>query len=196
VEIDLVEDSLTLEEDHTRSEGVHLSDLVRGVSLRTGHLDAQWADSEINPNVVAVGLAWEEYIARRIQRQGSYKGFEFHPGEIEAEGVYMTCDGVSIPDDPRVSWRVHEIKCTWKSGKHTPTDDEMWMYLCQLKGYCWGWETIYGALHVYFLNGDYKRDKPGPSPIYHTWNITFTVEELESNWKMLMNYRKYMERTV
>jgi hypothetical protein len=194
VKFDLVENGLTLENDHTRSKGVHLSDLVRGVALKLRVLKAQWADAEIKPNVVSAGLAWEDYISKRVQRDNKYKGFIYHPGEICHDDVYMTCDGVSESPDPRFTWRVHEFKFTWKSGRNTPEDDAMWMYMAQLKAYCLGWETPYGSLHVFSINGDYSRDGGGPDPLYQVWDIEFTVEELESNWKMLLNYKKYMEK--
>lgn len=201
-----------------RTPGVHLSSLIRCIAMENGYLEAE-ADEEFSimdrdirglnlpPEAIAricMGLAWEQfYIETQLPEVID------HPGEIEFDGVYMTPDGeelasIFIDTRNRYTPKIHEIKHTSKSmntvgfwpamtydtsvhGSLGPVGTQ-WMWLAQLKGYCKAKGTRYAALHVLFSNGDYSwPQRPYPA----RYDIEFTQEELDENWALLDNYRRY-----
>lgn len=175
-----VEFSLALEDDKTRSEGLHLSEVIRVLALRFGHLKPEYEDSDLNPEVIGLGRAFEDWVNKQ------HPEMIYHPGEVVQDGIAMTCDGVSWEGD---EVRVHEIKLTWKSSKRELADE--WMWLAQLKSYCKGWGTTRGRMHRYYVNGDYKRESN--TRRYYVDDIDFTKREIEENWDLMLQGREYME---
>ena len=173
---------LKAEDDHTRSKGIHLSDLVRVLALKFGHLKPEYENAEINPELISLGRAWEDYIGPR------HKDMLYHPGEKYVDKVYGTCDGISFTG-PGEQLRVHEIKLTWLSSKH-PVEDK-WMWLTQIMGYCYMWETRWARLHRYHVMGKYDYDTTCQR--YFVDDIEFTKREIDENWRMLMGAKQYLK---
>lgn len=111
---------------YPRSDGVHLSGIIRCIATDAGILKPEWAeeltlvDQRVITDPVAIaricmGLAWEEwYIRTQLPEVAD------HPGEMLLDGVYMTPDGdelIQLILDGRKRYRrkIHEVKATYKS---------------------------------------------------------------------------------
>src|SRR5689334_19874452 len=108
-----------------RSEGVHVSSLIKAIACEQGILKPEWAEDlsltdvrEITDPVavlrINIGLAWE---AHYIPLVGNIVD---HPGEMQVDGIYMTHDGESVDViiTPKGAKHVHfvdEVKATYKS---------------------------------------------------------------------------------
>jgi hypothetical protein len=187
---------LTLPPSKTpRSEGLHVSNIIRSLAVEVGFLDKKWVEDlslvdarEItDPNVILrmrIGLAWEEHLIPTLE------GVTDHPGEILLQGVYMSPDGESV-DRVLLGSRgfelvVHEVKSTYKSAKHNLKTQ--WLWLTQLKAYCKGLGTRFARIYILYICGDYKYPI---APIYQVYEIEFTQEEIDTNWTMLIDYSAY-----
>lgn len=113
-----------------RSEGVHVSAIIRCIALETGILaygiaeeldllelkgtnEARFADPVVALRI-CIGLAWEEWYIPQLPEVVD------HPGEMCVAGIYMTHDGEALSAvvmDNRKQHRivVHEVKATYKS---------------------------------------------------------------------------------
>ncbi len=180
-----------------RSEGVHVSNIIRSIALKVGFLDKKWGDDlsltdarEItDPKGILrmrIGLAWEEHLIPTLCDVVD------HPGEMELQGVYMTHDGESV-DRVFTGSRgyeviVHEVKTTYKSSKKAADLKSQWMWLTQLKAYCKGLNTRYARIYILFLCGDYTYPI---EPEYRVFEIEFTQEEIDSSWNTLVDYMNH-----
>lgn len=135
-----------------RSGGVHLSGLLKSMAIEYGFLDKQYADDLKLVEVagsgeawwnaldddsklrMSVGLAWEGWYLPQVP------GVIHQPGEMEIDGVYMTCDGQSldvimIERRRRHTLAIHEVKTTSKSintvGDLNFFNPKNWMWLTQ-----------------------------------------------------------------
>jgi hypothetical protein len=182
-----------------RSQGIHVSNIIRCIAASTGILKPSWAEelslwdvrTITDPTAIiriSIGLAWEQYYIPEIL--GPLMGVVDHPGEMEVDGIYMTHDGESvsviITDNAHpTTVVVHEVKATYKSVKTVGDLRGQWMWLAQLMAYCKGRGTRVTMLHVLFLCGTYIFPI---TPELRCWRIEFTEEEIERNWEMLMRY--------
>lgn len=192
---------------HGRSEGVHLSKIIRAIAVESKILDAAfvedvslvevggrqeswWASLPEDVRLkMSMGLAWEDWYVPTLGTVA------YHPGEMEVEGIYMTHDGESLD----VVWNagnlaLHEVKLTYKSTNTVANLETQWMWLAQCKGYCKGLNVRVAYLHVLFVCGNYKYPI---KPQLKVWRIEFTQEEIDDNWELLVDYvrhRQLLER--
>lgn len=151
---ELVPVILHLPESEPRSQGVHVSRLIRGIAAETGILKAEWVRIEdlslveasqhdwwesLDPSSrlrMSIGLAWEQWYLRQLE------GVTPHPGEMQIDGIYMTHDGESLDLIVTPKGRglyvpvLHEVKATYKSTKTVGNLTTQWMWLAQTKAYC------------------------------------------------------------
>jgi hypothetical protein len=186
-----------------RSPGQHVSAIIRCLATEMGILKPEWAEElslvdvrEITDPVAVlrmlIGLAWERYYIQEIL--APKLGVVHQPGELECDGVYGSPDGESLSVmltlKGKEQWQsvIHEIKSTYKSTRTVGdlTNETMW--LMQIKSYCKMKGTCHAMLHVLFVCGDYSYPI---KPILKMWQLEFTQEEIDSNWKMLMEYLEY-----
>ena len=170
-----------------RSEGLHLSAIIRDLMVKSG---LKTPKSSWNmPVTQSVGFIWEETLFLSWEERlshafasllGKSMGW-YSTGELFLEGITMTPDGYD-PDNGVLQ----EAKCTWKKVTNQPIDNFSWM--TQTKAYCKALRIDRVMFHVLYLNGDYKQS----GPIYHPWLITFKPHEIEENWNMLTNHAAYM----
>lgn len=192
---------------HPRTDGVHLSSIIRCIAGETGILKLELIEDwslisnfrEITDRVallrISIGLAWEAYYIPLLPDVAD------HPDEMHVDGIYMNMDGNSITVFICPVTRknglldvVHEIKATYKSTKTVGVTEEQvkknikknWMWLCQLMAYCRAKKTLHGWLHVLFLCNDYKFPMIPELLIY---KFEFTQEELDENWDIVRDYR-------
>ena len=181
-----------------RSDGVHVSSIIRCIATEQGILKPEWAEEislvdvrEITDPVavlrINIGLAWE---AHYIPLVGDIID---HPGEMQVDGIYMTHDGESVdviitPKGQRHVLVIDEVKATYKSINTIGDMSSQWMWMAQCKAYCKGKGTRFARMHVLFLCGDYKYPI---TPQLIGWNIEFTQEEIDMNWELLRDYRDF-----
>lgn len=183
-----------------RSEGIHVSAIIRAIATETGILKPEWAEELSLVDVrritdpvavlrISIGLAWEQYYIPEIL--GPAMGVIDHPGEMQVDGVYMTHDGESldvIVTEGKDTFTpvVHEIKATYKSTRTVGDLSGQFMWLAQMKAYCKGLGCRHAFMHTLFLCGDYSYPI---KPLLKKWLVTFTQEEIEDNWELLMRYK-------
>jgi hypothetical protein len=194
-----------------RAPGLHLTQIIRDIALKGKLLDSRYnsaLDPDDLPAGVCLGIAWEEWLSKL------HPEIVFHPGERTFDGVHMNPDGIELFERTLIGTsrhvsdlRVHEFKLTWKSSRRRgKTQEEAetaekirvieeWMWMTQLKAYCAESGTRWGALHVFWVMGNYGRDTDDPysKPYYSIWDIEFTQREIEENWQMIRNHRDIME---
>lgn len=183
-----------------RSEGIHVSAIIRCIATEQGILKPEWAEDlslsdvrEITDPVavlrINIGLAWE---AHYIPLVGNIVD---HPGEMQLDGIFLTHDGESVDviitqnreRSPIVHF-VDEVKATYKSTKTVGDLSTQWMWMAQCKAYCKALGTRFARMHVLFLCGDYSYPI---KPMLKVWQVEFTQEEVDMNWDLLRDYRDY-----
>lgn len=194
--------NLTLPESRTpRSKGIHVSAIIRSIATETGILKPEWAEELSLTDVrtitdptailrINMGLAWEEYY---IPTHLGPLGVVDHPGEMHVDGIYLTHDGESLDVIITEIFKgavvmVHEVKCTWKSTNTVKDMMNETLYLMQIKAYCKAAGTRFAKIHIYFVCGDYKYPI---KPQLKCWLLEFTSEEIDDNWSLLTDYKKY-----
>lgn len=190
-----------------RSEGTHVSSIIRCIATEAGILKPEWAEELSLVDVrtitdptailrISIGLAIEQYYIPEILL---HYGVVDHPGEKYYDGVYMTHDGedesviITLSEynlSRKLRRRVHEVKATYKSTKTVGDLSSQWMWLAQLKAYCIAIGTRFAVMHCWFLCGDYKFPI---KPQRVVWEIEFTQEELDENWTLLADYKRDFE---
>lgn len=167
-----------------RSPGVHVSHVINDLCVRLGHYNPdEWKNEGPDRYTrMGMGSALEHAIIERYYR--TYPDRFTVLGELERDGLYGTPDLFDM-----VASSVHEMKLTWMSSRHEIDSQKFWKYWRQLMAYCAMLRVNTGVLHVGFVNGNYKDDR---SPIYRVWECEWTTEEIESNWRMLLNHSREM----
>lgn len=183
-----------------RSPGLHVSSLIKSIALKSGLLKSlpaqngrfksgQILDETDFPLVMAMGMAWEDWISLQ------YPEMVYHPGELELDGVAGSPDGITLfPALPQYTGLgegiIEEFKLTYKSARKDISDPANWMWLCQVKAYCKMLPSLCARIHVLYVNGDYSYDRPGMPCMYRIYCVQFTQQEVDSNWAMLMSEKE------
>lgn len=164
-----------------RSEGIHLSGVLRYIALEGGLMRraAEQIEEDELPTRMALGIAWEEFGASLIP------AMYWQPGEVYDSGVYMNCDGITAGPDWEIV--IEEFKLTWRKARVAAEvlSDE-WYWMQQGRGYCLGYSATEVRYHVLYVNGDYR----GSGPLYRTYRIRFDESELQSTRRMLLANRE------
>ena len=175
-----------LPEPQKRSDGIHLSGVLKYIAITTGMLKAGDEDFEDEfPLRMALGMAMECWF------QALWPEMSWQPGEIAVDGVTGSMDGYSniqhpnMPPPAEEICVVEEFKLTYKSSRerHGAITGE-WLWMHQLMSYCYMLGTQYGRLHVVWLNGAYEKVRLG-EPRYCVYLVKFDERELVQNWKMI-----------
>lgn len=200
---------LRLPIDTHRSPGLHLSTILRDLALRTGILDSKYeVQEDMDDNVIVhCGMAWEDYIAKNL-----HPDLEYHPGELNLDGIAMSPDAIGIVDNEDYadrmgveldSWILSEFKFTRKSSRDFKEllrlkSPKVRLWLWQIMAYRYalnkicepGTECYIAKLHVLFVSGNYKWDDKDPEskPTYRIFILEFEPEELESNWAVIKSH--------
>lgn len=187
---------LTVPRDAKRSKGVHLSDVIRDIALRSGYLDKKYAGKDIDedPEFIMLGMAWEHIVLEM------HPNILPHPMEYCLDRIYMSPDGITTGS--KYDLEIHEIKLTKKSRPGKASDlatvGKWWMYLTQIKGYLKAIESRQAYLHVGFVNDNYSffRSRSNEEIVkmmsYKIYDLEFKQHEIDENWRMMVNHRKLM----
>lgn len=176
----------------TRSEGLHLSDIIKALMRRLQPKRFSSAPFVMTPRM-EMGILFESALEWALVR----KYATVRPGEIVSpEGVAMSPDGINP-----LLIAGEEYKCTSMSSRGGIVDengqplDKYIHWFMQMKGYAKWLEVNLFILRVFFVNGNYNRSgllKDGSvdldaGPTLRNYHITFSDEEIDDNWSMLMN---------
>jgi hypothetical protein len=202
-----------------RSEGIHLSSVIRVIAVQNGALKPEYVESldlvdrtsedwwaKVGPVQklrMCIGLAWEHwYVTTQLPN------VVHQPGEMEADGIYMTHDGESletiiVEKRTKTVIALHEVKVTSKSTNTIGLRPDValrgqWMWLSQTKGYVKGMQTQYKLdyvppvfVHILFLCGDYSYPI---TPLVFVFRIEFTQPEIDDNWDIVTTYVRHYQQ--
>jgi len=163
-------------QDHERSDGLHLSQIIRGLDFDFNPATYNAGNTWDLNSAAQIGVFWEEALSYAYA-----KTFAADIGEIEKDGIYMTPDGLNCDDNGLI---VEEYKAAWTSSKKKPW--EVFRYRVQLQCYCHTLEIPRGMWRVLYVNGNYK----GSGPQYRVYEVEWDERELEECWEMVVNYAK------
>jgi hypothetical protein len=169
---------VTFDPGPPRSEGLHVSTIIQSM-LRD--MDAKKYGSDQDKAKQALFWQWGFAFERVMERAFAENRIDvLRPGELEMDGVYLTPDGVSLDDGAN-----DEIKVTWRSPKGFPYDQKWWNYITQFKAYCRVLGTNTVRVRKLYAVGDMGR-----LPSHEAWELTFTNDEIEKNWQLLLRHAK------
>jgi hypothetical protein len=202
-----------------RSEGIHLSSVIRVIAVQNGALKPEYVESldlvdrssadwwkrlgPVQKARMSIGLAWEAWYVKTQLPHVVHQ-----PGEMQVEGIYMTHDGESletviVESREQTVLALHEVKTTSKSINTVGALPEnamksQWMWLSQTKGYLKGLMENYrltyvppAFIHVLFLCGDYSYPISQVPLIYR---LQFTEAEVDDNWDIITAYVRHFQR--
>lgn len=201
---------LRLPRDPNRSEGLHLSDVLRDLAFKSRLLDTKYDKpvEDEGSEMMQLGMAWEDYLAKY-----QHKECDFHPGEVLYQGIAMSPDAVQLVDDEDLadtmeidtdSLVLREYKLTRKSSRGFKDELRMQskkclLWLWQIKAYRYALNQTCKSvccdtafLHVLFVNGGYGFG--GMSvPEYKIYRLVFDAEDLENTWAMIQSHAACMK---
>jgi hypothetical protein len=165
-----------------RSRGLHLYDILQDINAS---LDPERYGGRIEdtPEFAVVGMAFENLLAAHLR--DLVPQWE-KPGEFTSAGIAMSPDGFG---DPR--WDgIDEMKATWKKVPEVEQDfcdeEKFAHYHRQAKAYCRVLGVARARFRVLFVCGTYR-----PAlPVYKTYIVEYTEQELEDNWRMILQHGK------
>lgn len=188
--------------DAPRTEGLHLSTVYKHL-METLQPDRFNSAVPMNMKRVEIGLLFENMLERAMVE----KFAAVRPGElISDEGILMTPDGVN----PALM-AGEEYKATWMSSSKgisetviidtMPCDvplPKFFHWFLQMLGYAKWLDVRTFLLRVLFVNGDYKwhesinpitgkKESIPTGPQFKSYRVTFTDQEVEDNWALLMS---------
>ena len=156
---------------------LHLSTIYTDLEKKLG-LDKTRTTTE-NPLWAQTGFLWERALAEAFRDAYPYI---VRPGEITKDGIVMSPDGINLKYD-----MLEEYKCTWSSSNKKPWD--IWKWMTQTKGYCYGLGVLSCYFRVWYVNGSYGKGS-AYGPEYKAYIINFTQSELDENWEMVLKHAK------
>lgn len=172
----------------SRSEGIHVSQIIQDICIQRGWYDEQ---TSIPRSRWELGKALERSLISAFERE--FPGRYIEPGELSYDGLLGTPDILDVPEE-----EVDDIKLTERSSGDTPKlytpapldhpihSDRFWANWTQIMAYCTmiGWSK--GALLLTHQRGDYRERRR--EVIYHAWQQVFTRYELDERWLMLKRH--------
>lgn len=196
-----------------RSPGLHLSDIIRDIAIRTGVLKIKDVIDEVanlsltpyqieelarlpefaaDPNFTVAacwrifcGLAFEEYWA------ATHPELIFHFGEVSRDGIAGTPDAVwptwlDLGGGNTIARPGPEVLCELKFTWKSTNNPNNWMYEAQIKSYCKMMGIRRARLTILYVNGAY-----GPfEPQVRIIDYEFSDQELNENWTMIVRHAR------
>lgn len=166
-----------------RSPGLHVSDLYN--SFYRDAEPGRYTEGEPNVTKMAMGVAWESYLERRLVASG----IEAHrPDECDIEH-----EGQRIAFSPDLyilngHERGGEIKLTYMSAPESLDDPKFAKWLTQMRVYGHHLQLPSWRLYGLFVNGDYRQHR---DPVFKAFDVEFTAREMREEWAMLVNHGRH-----
>ena len=124
----------------------------------------------------AMGKALAEYAGQRLGLIPSV--------ELEKDGILLSPD--RLHPDTMEPW---DFKFTWKSVKKNPPE-AIWRWQVQFRSYALALGVRSAVVVALYCCGDYAP----PQPRLVVQRMTYTEQELEENWIMIVNGKLAMEK--
>lgn len=171
------------EDEYDRSPGTHLTDVLKSAEQLLFQEKSVQTRSFGEPRCcMETGFLWERLLTLVFR---SALGVRL--GEVDLDGIAGSPDGIGDDPQDEFPFAVEEYKATWKSSRRRI--EENWLYMAQAKSYCKMLGTQVCVFRVLYIVGDYR----GSGPQYRKYRIRFTRRELEDNWRMVLNHKRWME---
>lgn len=170
-----------------RSPGLHLSQIIRWMAIKMRILKPGDPLEEDLPNLVALGMAWEEFAATL------YPDMVWQPGEVQDDGIYMSPDGIStlaVAKPKGYAATLEEFKYTSKKVRSAGQLKEEWLWMQQLMNYQLALGADLSRLHVMYYQGNWEGRR---EPVYMRYLIQFEKSELESSRKAVVGCKGKVE---
>jgi len=111
----------------------------------------------------------------------------------DATAPVITRDGITYRPDMILSNRLNEIKTTRKSAKYHYLDDSLPVtWVDYMMGGCYMMEKTEYDLIILYMMGDYSP----PFPQIYAETIQFDEEELELNWRMIVDNKSVLDDAI
>jgi len=191
-----------------RASGLHASDIYNSLYAE---LEPQRYGREGDPPplLLEIGLTFEEMMVEGLRRKLSANGPDIQrPGEFTYEGTFEGRQA-TIHYNPDLfiyngDFRVGEVKATKMSPgvpkavimayyagdpdareqvERAILAEKFAKYRTQLMLYCFFLRCLLGRFYILFINGCYK---PDLDPILLPWDMTFTQDDLDTNYAACM----------
>jgi hypothetical protein len=158
-----------------RSEGLHASDLY-GAYYKKADPKRYGGTGGPNPLKLAMGLAWETYLEKRLLASGINAE---RPGEFVVD-----CDGQPMAFSPDLyivngTDRGGEIKLTWMSESDALDDPKFQKWHSQMMVYGHHMQINQWRMYALFLNGNYKDRR---DPVLRAYDIEYSAREMRDEW--------------
>ncbi len=171
------------------TDRVHLTDVMKSIEdeLGLGYKGDGFEDRFLT---MEHGFWWEDVLEWAWAERSAVR-----IGEIELDGIVGSPDGV-CPDpgftdedgvvmiEPSDELILEEYKYIWASAKNPP--HKVWKYIVQTKAYCKMLEFNKVLMRICYCFGYWN----GKGPRYREGYFTFTQQELDDNWNMIVNHAK------
>lgn len=168
-----------------RTKGLHMSEIYG--KLFEYLEPKRFTGGTPDPLRLEMGLTFETMLEEGLKARLTPESGR--PGELVSdEGIIYSPDLIVFNEVTRLG----EIKLSWMSSREVPREKangfppQFDKWLVQMKAYCHCLNTPYARLYAFFINGDYRP----PRPELLCWDITFSRQELEENWALIINFAK------
>lgn len=171
-----------IEASEGRTEGLHVSDLYNAFYKATDPKRYGKDPDLLTPEFMAVGLAWEQYLEKRLLASGINAQ---RPGEFT---IYVGERPVYFSPDLYIAnghERGGEIKATWMSLSENFDEPKFNKYHTQAKTYGHHLHIPDWTFYVLFIRGDYKASF---GPQLRAFNVSYTEREMAEEWDMLCSF--------
>lgn len=169
-----------------RPSGLHVSGLVRAAFKNLFATEKKAIEGEQEFVRSMAGFLWEramEYaFTEYMQAERKPKLYQSLVEKALPDGRIVTGTPDGVRDDC-----IEEYKATWRSMRKWSEDPEreFWMWMAQVKAYCYMTGLKKARFFIFWVNGDYSY-KTGRGPQVTTCEMEFTDDELQENWDMLI----------
>lgn len=188
-DLDLTKLPISEEQSAVRSEGVHVSHIIRYIKATIGEGEKGDFTEEDLDWFAVLGRLWEHTLARLLYPEPRYCRI----GELERDGIIGSPDNLDLEFN-----QFGEFKCTWVSSKGFTERLKFREYCWQIKSYIalgipiFGEQTEYVAwLDVFHVCGDYRP----PKPCAMHYDLRFTHGEIREHWQMMKVNARYVRES-
>lgn len=187
--LDLTKLAISDEQGMVRTEGVHVSQVIRYIKTTIGGKEGDFTDDDLEWFAI-LGRLWESTLAKLLYPEPRY----VRTGEIERDAIIGSPDILDLE-----LLQFGEFKCCWKSSRGFTESMRFKEYLWQIQSYIalgiplFGTQTSYHAwIDVFHVCGNWR--PPVPEAYHH--DLTFTHREIQEHWRMLTINAEYVRGRV
>ena len=188
-DLDLTKLAISSEQGMVRSEGVHVSTVLRYIKTTIGGEASDFSEDDLEWFAV-VGRLWEHTLSRILYPEPRYCRI----GELDRDGIIGSPDNLDLEFN-----QFGEFKVTWQSSRGFTERMKFREYLWQIKAYIalgiplFGEQTEYVAwLDVFHVCGDYR--PPKPNAVHY--DLRFTHGEIREHWNMMKVNAEYVRGNI